>query len=124
MSYEPELGQLAWSNSEWYEHEMESHVEAGIALLGLLIADGDWERDCTGNHGPAGNIESGAFEIRGYCWCDGEAAGHENGCPPNFKFGDFECRWYKHLGRGSTQSRIMPFSEWRKIMSECLASLS
>lgn len=124
--FEPELGQAVFSNSPWAEHDAEDHVIAGVDALCFIAAGEDREKLAIFNHGPAGNIDNGTFELRAYCWCDGEQEGHEDGCPPNFRFPgrDFEVRWYKHSSRGASQNRPMPREEWRRILIACLGSLS
>lgn len=123
MGFEPELGQAVFSNSPWGEVDTPDYVTEGIGLLTSITAEGDWERDVTGNHGPAGNLDNGTFALRAYCWCDGDEKGHENGCPPNFQCGDFEARWYKHAGRGASQNREVTAREWGSIIVRCLRSL-
>jgi hypothetical protein len=122
--FEPELGQALFSNSPSGEIELEEHVEAGINLLAKLVAGGDWYSDSTVNVGPEADFDNGTFQMRAYCWCDGERPGHEDGCPPNFRHGDFEARWYKHLHRGASQNRPMPAERWRRILIACLGSIS
>lgn len=117
--FEPELGQALFGGP-WETVEMEDHVRAGIDALSFLIAGDDFARLHITNSG-AEEFDNGTFELRSYCWCDGGQ--HPDGCPPNFKYGDFEARWYKHSGRGSSQNRPVPLVEWREILACCVASL-
>jgi hypothetical protein len=119
--YVPELGQLLFSNGGVYRHEMQPHVEAGLDLLGLLVQPRVGHNPCVNHGGP--EFTNDTFTIRSYCWCDGEREGHEENCPPNFVCGDFAAAWYKHLGRGGTQSKPLSIHEWTAVMARCIDSL-
>jgi hypothetical protein len=121
-AFEPELGQAIFSNSPWGEVETPSYVSGGIDYLGFCVSDGYHEKDPTANSG-CEPFDNGTFQMRPYCWCDGEGEGHEDGCPPNFVCGDFEARWYKHARRGASQNKHVSMKEWRQIMVRCLTSL-
>lgn len=126
--YQPELGQTVFSNTPWMEIEMQAMVESGIALLGALVTplvdpqpNGEHLDPC-GNVG--GEYRTEAFSVRSYCWCDGTIPGHESGCPPNFQTDGFAACWYKYLGRGGSQNRLLTTGEWNAIMRRCLESLA
>lgn len=121
--YEPELGQMLFSNSRWNQLDTPSYVTEGLGLLGAIISQGRFAYDPTGNVGPEADFENDVFAMRAFCWCDGDFAGHEDGCPPNFVCGDFVAGWYKHSQRGASQNREMPIQEWARMMTACLASL-
>ena len=126
-SFPPELGQMVWSNTPWHQHEMQPMVESGLRLLGELVRPlmpEEYGRHSAPTENAAQVFENEVFVLRAYCWCDGELAGHEHGCPPNFVCGDFAACWYKYLGRGSSQSRTLTEAEWRQIMQRCLESLT
>jgi len=91
-------------------------VTSGLRLLSELICE------LKGNDPDEFGFNNEVFIIRSYCWCDGEASGHDIACPPNFECGDFEVDWYKHIGRGMEYEEINA-EEWRKIMIKCLQSL-
>ena len=99
------------------EIPMEPHVEAGLRHLGALIAKRTGTNP-TENTGPDVAFTHHVFRIAGYCWCDGER--HPEGCPPNFRYGAFTCRWYKYLGRSGVQSRPISPDEWRTMLATCL----
>lgn len=122
MTFEPELGQFAFSNTEWKREELDDSVRAGIELLADLVTKGEGYRFVS-NYG-AEPFDNGTFSLSAYCWCDGAAEGHEDGCPPNFKYGDFEVAWYKHIGRGASQSRELDWSEWWPIFVQCVRSVA
>jgi len=132
VSFEPELGMMAFSGSPWEEHKMQSFVERGLRDISEEIGERRLCNDPNDNveygYEPADNCaaeyENDVFQMRSYCWCDNTREGHENGCPPNFKYGDFEARWYKYLGRGSSQNKTLTRDEWRSIYYRCIASLS
>lgn len=135
--YQPELGQLAFG-ANFHPIPMAGYVQAGLARLGAAAAaETDSGADPTANSGAS--LTNNVFAIRAFCWCDGEAAGHAEGCPSNFDFagGTFALEgapepvvlaplaadWYKYLGRGSSQSRRVSGSEWAKIEAVCAAAI-
>lgn len=137
-TYQPELGQLAFG-ANFHPTPMANYVQAGLRRLGAAVApESDSGADPTDNTGA--EFENEVFTLRGFCWCDGEADGHQQGCPPNFEFkgrvprpdqkpertalAPFEADWYKYLGRGSSQSRKVSSAEWARIEELCLASIA
>lgn len=137
-TYQPELGQMAFG-ANFHPTAMANYVQAGLRRLGAAVApESDSGADPTDNTGAV--FENGVFAIRGFCWCDGESDGHQEGCPPNFEFAGlpaipdqkhearalvpFEADWYKYLGRGSSQSRKVSGAEWTRIEAACLASVA
>jgi len=120
--YVPELGQALFSGGGWYEIEMSRHVELAISTIsGELYDRGLARSDPSSNTGAT--YQTNVFVIRAHCWCDGDREGHYDECPPNFEWRDFRARWYKYLGRGSTQSREMSQIEALKMAQECIDSL-
>ena len=118
--FEPELGQLLFSNAPLEEFDMQRHVQLGIEQLGLYL-----QVTKILKYNPVSNtgaeFSNDVFSIRAYCWCDGDK--HPNGCPPNFECGDFKVSWYKYLGRGSSQSRALSTEEWDAIFRKCMDSI-
>jgi hypothetical protein len=119
-----ELGQMILSNNRWHSVDMEPHVEAGIELIAAFHAEASGREQAgqgplTGNSG--GSFSSPLFDMRAYCWCDGEGE-HRDGCPPNFHHhaSGFRATWYKYNGRGGTQSRRISAREWSRIVVDCL----
>lgn len=121
MTFDPELGQL-FSNSPWGDFETPRYVSDGISILGDMVSDGMYENDPTCNSG-CEPFDNGTFQMRPYCWCDGEREGHDGGCPPNFVFGELEARWYKHAKRGASQNRHVTREEWLEVLTTCLTSI-
>lgn len=125
----PELGQAIFSHGAFHEVAVSRHVHNGLLLIGEAIGTkrGDWDRSwgsLTSNSG-ADPYEDDVFVMRTFCWCDGDAAGHEELCPPNFEFKstDLKVSWYKHAGRGDSMNRRVEPQEWAEIEAACLASL-
>ena len=60
--------------------------------------------------------------MRSYCWCDGDIEGHGDGCPPNFEHrpSGLVVSWYKHVGRGSSQNRVVSVREWVDALGGCI----
>lgn len=102
-----------------------AHVPVRLGALAEAIAqrrgDGLW---LTGNDG-AEPFENDTFALRAYCWCDGDDAGHEEGCPPNFehKASGVHVRWYKHAGRGSTVNKVVTADQWDTILASAMCSV-
>lgn len=120
-----ELGQLAFSNTPIQSFEARWATQ-GIQLIASAVdqsrgGDGDFTMAYNAGGEP---FENDWFALRAYCWCDGEAEGHEDGCPPNFEFKptDLEICWYKHAGRGITANQAQP-SDWMKIVTDCVRSV-
>jgi len=123
MSFTPELGQATFGNTAWHRLETQQHVEEGLCLLASLIKEvrGETYGSLISNSG-ADPWEGEAFSLRAYCWCEGDAEGHEDGCPPNFEHhasGLIVC-WYKHVGRGSSQNRALSVRDWVGIVGSCI----
>lgn len=121
MTFEPELGQMLWSNSEFFRHEVPPFIESCLDALGDLVSEGQYQANPTCNNGA--EFSNDVFQMRAYCWCDGEAEGHTDGCPPNFICGDLAISWYKHSHRGASMSREVNFGEWKTIFTKCVNSL-
>jgi hypothetical protein len=97
-------------------------VQSNINILGNLI------EKKTGSN-PAGNtsaeFENDVFRMKAYCWCEGEQAGHEEGCDDGFDYkkGEGYAAWYKHANRGFFYDEDLSLEEWRNIFEECFKSL-
>lgn len=130
MSFTPELGQMAFSNTEWQQYPLDGYGETVLETIAIAIAesrgDDQWKDGLlVGNYGCEPH-ENATFAMRSYCWCDGEGEGHEAGCPPNFEHrpsGLTVC-WYKHVGRSASKSLPMNRGQWLVVLQDCLESLS
>jgi hypothetical protein len=124
-SFEPELGQLLFSNSDIEEQEAPYYVQQGIDLLGDAISKGDFSKNPTNNSG-SGTYENDVFVMRSFCWCDGDRPGHEESCPPNFELkgnNPLIISWYKHSSRGCTINLIPTRKAWWVILRACMDSI-
>lgn len=127
MTYEPELGQII-SGATYTSVETPSYVTDGFHILDALYAEmreggGDLFAR-TSNHGGE-RIVTDVFEMGPYCWCDGQAQGHDDGCPPNFIHHPtgFQAHWYKHASRGETCNIAPSALEWAAVLRECIDAL-
>lgn len=103
----PELGQWAFSNSEFLEAPVSELFTAALVALAREIDRVMWNSTQEEFHIGSNCGEqfiAPVFEMRDYCWCDGELAGHGKTCPPNFQWRDVKVNWYKHMGRGCPQT--------------------
>ncbi len=117
----PELGQWAFSNSEFYEHEVSSLTEAALSYLFLraetLVMNHSQEIWNLGSN-CGSKLFTSTFLVRDYCWCDGRS--HPNTCPPNFQYGDYVLNWYKHFGRSMSANRELSPDETNEMLISCL----
>lgn len=125
MTFEPELGQAAFSNTPWTDIPTPDFMSYEVECLGemlrlLNLVD---ENPC---YNTGATFENDIFAIRAYCWCDGDIVGHEDGCPPNFEYktwSKFAMYWYKHTRRGSTVTNIPEVEAWYHAMEACRKSI-
>lgn len=117
--YTPELGQMGFSNTPWQQYDGDPYI-SGLDHIGEAVEAITGGNPCA-NAGDS--YVSDIFEMRAYCWCDGDAEGHEDGCPPNFvhKSSGLTICWYKYLGRGMSANRECDRLEWLRIAHECVA---
>lgn len=124
MTFQPELGQLV-TGAAFERHTTPHYVTAGFTVLDALYAErfegGSDLHARIANHGGS-PIVTETFEMRPYCWCDGEREGHEEGCPPNFVHhpSGFSAYWYKHAERSETCSAVLTPLEWASVLRECI----
>lgn len=60
------------------------------------------------------------------CYCECAVTTHAEECRaglPNFKCGDFEARWYKHIGRGMEFNKDISRADLLDMMKKCLNSI-
>lgn len=69
------------------------------------------------NSGNVKGFKTDVFEVHAYDWGDEPQ-------PFNFKYGDIEISWYKHLRRGTVCNRQITPKEAVKMFNDCMNSLS
>jgi len=105
------------------EFECPEFIEAGLNHLASEIERVEWNRTQehfkapTGNNG--GSYKTAQFAMRAYYWGENR----KRGLLPNFKCGDFEVRWYKHLGRGMSMNRKIDANRFFNLIDKCLAGV-
>jgi hypothetical protein len=118
--FEPELGQMLLTNSPWQEKPLSAAVRNVIvAIDAVLVEYGYAKHSYVSNNG--GWYLNDTFQIRAYCWCDGDA--HPDGCPPNFAWRDLRVAWYKHIDRGESMNRDLSAKELVEMLNECISSI-
>lgn len=116
--FEPELGQAFFGNA-FSQYDCHDFIEAGLLLLEQELQRVMWN---IGQKPFESAISGGddcacpVFEIHPYCWSDDEA----QKVIPNFKCGDFEIRWYKHMGRGMSMNQPVDANQFFEIIGKCL----
>lgn len=134
MTFSPEIGQVAFGNTEWFEHNPAPYESGLVSVLGgLVIGAPDEVPGYTIGASPCVNAAAAfandTFAIRAYCWCDGNRhPGPDEGgpgCPPNFHHyaTDYRMSWYKYAGRGESTNKPVSVWEMVKIFEDCVASL-
>lgn len=124
--YEPELGQWAFGapTGEFELGELEDWVVSSLRTIATLTKVKELGRNYGGH---AVNFQNGVFEMRNYHWCTESCPPEPEDCSdaalPNFKSGDVEIRWYKHLGRGVSVNREVTREELTEVFQRCRESL-
>lgn len=126
MTFQPELGQRAFSTTEYYEHEAPELLVAVLHAIGDEMERVMWNITQEEYHSPLGNygtepFVTSAFTMRSYCWCDGGI--HPNDCPPNFEWRDLKVSWYKHASRGTSCNRPVTPDDCAEILTDCLLAV-
>ena len=124
-----ELGQMLLSNTPPQEYEADWATD-GLRMIAEVISesrglDPNGWNELTSNSGQEDFIND-VFEMRSYCWCEGDSKGHEGGCPPNFLYkpNGLTITWYKHAGRGVRANMEYPGAKnWFKAISKCIESI-
>ena len=94
---------------------MDDKIEAALeAIRYVLFVLGDIEADPFGN--TAASFKNAIFEVHAYSWGDDDQ-------PFNFKWRDFEVKWYKYLGRGMGRNRDLTETEVEIMLTECIDSI-
>ena len=106
MSYVPELGQMMFGR-EWHELEPPGFVEYWLCILEDIVSGTDGWYD----------VDNEVFSMHPYWWGDEDDPRANR---PNFKCGDVEVSWYKHIGRSMSTNTKMPDNEWHKIFTKCV----
>jgi len=124
-SFEPELGQMMFSNTEWQEHEVPEFALAALEYLVGEIGRVYWNNNQEEFESPTQNTgadyKTDKFKMRAYCWCDGER--HKKGCPANFEWRDVKINWYKRLGRGTSSNTQLTPELTATMLEDCLESV-
>lgn len=124
-AYTPELGQSAFSNTPWQEHEVPELAIAALSCIGEEIERVMWNTTQKRYDSPTGNVgeefHTGTFTMHSYCWCDGGL--HPNGCPPNFTWKNVQICWYKYLGRGMSCNIKLTPDVISEMLMDCLKSV-
>ena len=105
MTYVPELGQACFGR-EWHNHEPPYLVENWLLIIkAMLETDGWYDED------------NGVFSMHPYWWGEEDDPEADR---PNFKCGDVEVNFYKHIGRGMSTNTQMSDMDWHKMFVRCV----
>ena len=106
MAFEPELGQVLWGQ-KWESLEPPLPVECWLEILKSIVGEDDGWYD----------VENEVFSMHPYWWGDDDDPRANR---PNFKCGDVEIYWYKHICRGMSTNTKMSDMEWHKMFAKCV----
>lgn len=115
--FKPELGQAFFGNA-FSEYDCPDFIEAGLMLLEKELQRIMWninQKRFESAISGGDDYVCPVFEIHPYFWGDEE----EEKIKPNFKCGDFEIRWCKHMGRGMSMNKPINEKEFFFI-GKCL----
>ena len=116
--YMPELGQMAFGQP-WKSYKASELLIAALKHIRDELDRVQWNN----NQKEIESFEYGdpykndTFEVQAYSWDD------EKEQPYNFKWGDVEISWYKHLCRGTSVNKPMTPALINKMLNECLKSI-
>jgi hypothetical protein len=123
--YEPEMGQMAFGQP-WQSVECPEYIVAlleGIREEVRRIGGNEYQHefDPFSDWGDAdifnNQHKDSGFEVWPYSWNDEEAQKY------NFKHGDIEISWYKHMGRGTSINKVISPDEAVLMFNECIKNL-
>jgi len=118
--YMPELGQMAFGQP-WKSYKASELLIAALKHIRDEMERVYWNNNQEDIHDPfdntGGEYKNDTFEVQAYSWDD------EKEQPYNFKWGDVEISWYKHLCRGTSVNKPMTPALINKMLNECLKSL-
>lgn len=120
-----EVGQILFSPN-WQRHDCPEWVIALIKHMGDRLETVMWNRNQQKYEAPfhwGGYFLHDVFEIRGFRYSDDTPDGVDDPQPYNFKWGDVEINWYKHLGRGTTINQDLAPEKGITMLNECLAAI-
>ena len=107
------------TSSEWADENTITailvYIEEELCRIMENISQEDYD-DPFQNSGNVAGFKTETFEVHAYDW------GNENQ-PYNFKWGDFEVSWYKHVRRGLECNRPITNNELNLMLEQCLESL-
>lgn len=100
------------------------YVVALVERIADEVARLEWNRTQQEWASPLQNTgarwSNDTFSMRAYYWGDDEAEADV----PNFKCGDIEIEWYKHVRRGALINRTITPDEAVAMFDRCMASLA
>jgi hypothetical protein len=124
-----EVGQILFSPN-WQRHECPEWVIAFLVHIGDRLETVMWNRNQEHYEPPfgwGGYFKHDVFEIHGFRYPDDDEYGNPDPStaqPYNFKWGDVEISWYKHLGRGTTINQDLSPEKGIQMLNECLAAVN
>ena len=118
--YEPELGQAVFGQP-YKQYEAPEWLIAFLEYINNELCRVMWNNNQEEYASPFANtgnsFKNDVFEVQAYSWNEDVEQ------PYNFKYGNIEISWYKHLDRGDSLNREITLDEGVQMLNECLASI-
>ncbi len=117
--YEPEIGQALFGQPH-QPFATDSYIEAALQMISEELKRVMWNINQKEYNSPFDNtgnrFECNAFKVHAYSWGDDPQ-------PWNFKWGNIEISWYKHLGRGMSSNKEINPAIAAKMLNQCLETI-
>lgn len=121
MTFEPDIGQIAWGQP-WHAHDVPEILDAALEYLRHDLGRVLWnlrqtQIDPFGNSGDS--FRCPTFTVCSYSWDD------ERAQPYNFKHpaSGLRVSWYKYAGRGMSASMPVTPDLASRVLEHCLKGL-
>jgi len=118
--YEPEIGQILFGQP-FKQFAVSELCEAALVMIESEIERVMWNAHQAEYPSPFRNtgssFECDAFMVEAYRW------GDQSDQTFNFKWGDVEISWYKHLGRGMSSNIELTPGIIDRMLTDCLAAV-
>ena len=123
--YTPEIGQVI-AMEPWEQYEASDDVVNALTIIEEHLYEYGHIEDAPYTspfRNSGATFKNDVFQIRAYDWGWDFDDDRTDLPEPNFRWKDFEVRWYKYLGRGTTMNRDIEPREVYDMLQECIESL-
>lgn len=114
MSYEPELGQMAFGQP-WQAQKPTPSLAGALQSMAELWSVMQYGSSPFANTGE--RYDGKCFKAHAYSWNEDEEQEF------NFAWRDVRVSWYKHQARGTSVNRLVTDEEVREMLTECIPEI-